>query len=210
MALSTEAGVETAKAVQEVAKTTSKALSLVEGLGTFLNKLLGSPIQNAVGIAIDDPLREFRIRNLARLTQRTDAILSARKVREPQVISPSLLLPLMEAAQDEASDELREMWARLLANGADPSRSGNLRREFIEALRRFHPRDALILVCLRDTPNMSPTVSQFLSSSLKISTGAVAVSIANLQKLECVEKQPTGATTYITDFGRELLAACAP
>ena len=48
--------IETAKATQEVAKTTTKAIEAVNKVGSFLSKALGEPIEEAIGM-IGDKLK---------------------------------------------------------------------------------------------------------------------------------------------------------
>jgi hypothetical protein len=68
-----DSATETAKAVQEVAKATGKAIDLVRDIGPFVNKVLGNPIADIAGMAIGDPIHEIRKRNQARLAQNTEA-----------------------------------------------------------------------------------------------------------------------------------------
>jgi len=51
--------------------------------------------------------------------------------KTPERPSISVLMPLLIAAADEERDELQEIWARLLAAAADPSRAGSFRNQFI-------------------------------------------------------------------------------
>jgi hypothetical protein len=64
---------------------------------------------------------------------------------EPDPISISLALPLLVAAADESRDELVDLWARLLAAEADPTRTKKFRQLFIETANRMDPIDAAVL-----------------------------------------------------------------
>jgi hypothetical protein len=56
----------------------------------------------------------------------------------------------------------------------DPARANDLRIEFIEALKRFHPRDALILEKMGEQSGaLSPNTRDFFVSHLKLSQSAV-------------------------------------
>lgn len=61
--------IETAKATQEVAKTTSKALVTAEKLGGFISKYIGGPLEQAVGI-FEDKLKYIRWERQQRLFKR--------------------------------------------------------------------------------------------------------------------------------------------
>jgi hypothetical protein len=60
-------------------------------------------------------------------------------------ISPSIAVPLIEAAADESREELAELWAKLLAAAADPARKGRVRLEFATTLKQMDPLDAKVL-----------------------------------------------------------------
>ena len=74
-----------------------------------------------------------------------DKILRRRQVDYPQPVSPSLAVPLLQAAYDESRPELQELWASLIAAAMDPARSGRVRLSFIDTLKQFDPLDALVL-----------------------------------------------------------------
>ena len=66
-----EAITESAKAAQEVAKTTGKALDLVQAGGAYLAQMLGTVPQDVVGLLGGDLIRQYRIRNWYRISQET-------------------------------------------------------------------------------------------------------------------------------------------
>jgi hypothetical protein len=200
----------TGRAAEELAKATGKAIDLVRDVGSFASKVLGTVPEDAVGFFGGDRLHHARIRNEWRLAQRTEEIISARRVEQTAPVSPSLAIPLVHSARDESRPELQELWARLLANAMDPARAGDLRLEFIEAVRRFHPRDALILQKMGEQPgHLSPNTRDFFAGHLKLSQAAIEVSFANLVETKCVSfNSATPQNFYLTAFGREFLAAC--
>jgi hypothetical protein len=106
---------------------------------------LGNPIADAVGITIADPLRFIRTISLDWYSRRVDEILAKRDARKVKGAPPRIALEILEAAQDETRDELRELWARLLANAMDTSTQKNVRIEFVAVLRQLNPFDALVL-----------------------------------------------------------------
>lgn len=69
-------GKETAKAAQELAKTADNAIDAARGAAEFLNRVLGNPIADVVGITVADPLRFVRIISLDWYSKRVDEILA--------------------------------------------------------------------------------------------------------------------------------------
>ncbi len=66
-----EAVTEGAKAVQEVAKTTGKAVDLVQAGGSYLAQMLGTVPKDVVGYLGGDYLRHVRIRNWYQISEKT-------------------------------------------------------------------------------------------------------------------------------------------
>ncbi len=208
-----------AKAVQEVAKFGTKALDSSDKLGAFLSQVFGTLPADVIGVIGGDWLRHVRIRNAAKLFQRTQEIIDQRGLSGKTIpLSPSIALPLLEAAQDETRDELREMWARLLANGMDPERRNTLRQSIIETVKAFDPLDAVILEKMISTSENGISVSIPLSvaTELNLSKDEMELSFVNLEKLGCVRK--TGSSSdpntmtqsihfAINVLGREIIRA---
>jgi abortive infection alpha-like protein len=168
------------------------------------------------GTEADEEKFRFRLRAARILAQdwyarRVTQKLRERNLRDEQLkaVSPNIAIPLLEAAQDETGDELREVWARLLANAMDPNRSSRVRLEFIETLKQFNPPDALLLNELVTTPNMSPNSRDFLVNRLHLSRDEVVVSSQHLTKLGCIEVSTTDRGNYgVLPYGKLLLSAC--
>src|SRR5262245_29135331 len=109
---------DTAKAISETAKMTGKALDLVGGAGGYAAGVLGGLPHNLFGIVGDQIFHKRRMRALD-LDEEYQRRLRERG-REPIEPSPSVAIPLLEAAIDETRDVLKDLWARLLANACDP------------------------------------------------------------------------------------------
>ncbi len=159
----------------------------------------------------------MRVRNWARLGQKTEAILKQRGVTgNVDDLSPSIALPLLSAAVDETRDELQDLWARLLANAMDPARANRVRQRFIAAVKQMDPLDAVVLQKLSDAkPEMMPNARDFLAKELNVRPEEIEVSVENLYRIGCFEhanvqvsirSQPTAP---LTSFARELMRACA-
>lgn len=210
---------EEAKATQEVAKTTSKALDVVSGAGSAL---VGSTIAavpgDLIGVLGADWLHEKRRRNRARMEAKTATILDQidqTRLSEP---SPAMVLPLLEASSDEDREELQDLWAALLANAmVDGGR--RVRRDYFETVRRMEPMDAVVLDIISRRPNphtnemgavqVDRDFFAWERQHVSMSADDWIISIDKLDRLGCV-KPDRAAVPSLTAFGRGLLVACKP
>ena len=211
---------EEVKAIQEFSKFGTRALDSADKLGNFLSKVFGTLPEDVVGVVGGDWLHHIRIRNASKLAQRTEEILYNRGIlNQTEPMSPSVALPLLHAAQDEAREQLREMWARMLANGMDPNRRGSVRQSVIAAVKGFDPLDALLLQKAFDmSPNKGKS-SDFpgFEKELNATSDEVQLSISNLSRLGCISGTSSKfeggieITTEVsfTPLGREVLRACS-
>jgi hypothetical protein len=136
---------ETAKAAQEIAKTTSKALDVTEKVGSFVAKVIGEPVECAVGM-LSDKLRFMRWERQIRMVDKCEEIIRQRQIEgKLRAVSPKLALPIMENASLEENDQLQDLWANLLASALDPSFKGVLRSAFIDVIKQLEVVDAYIL-----------------------------------------------------------------
>ena len=179
-------------------------------MGVNFFETFRQPIQDISGYFGGDWLHAKREQNRDRLKKRKEEILTERNVTERVSVSPAIGVPLLLAAQDESRDELREIWAHLLAAVEDPTREKNVRIEFIDTVKRMNPIDALVLRALLEPDEKRPNVQAFIATKLGLPEIQVSVSRSNLIRLECAALTPTGSITtfFITDYGRLLLAVC--
>jgi hypothetical protein len=199
-------GKETAKAAQELAKAASNAIDSARDIASFFNRVLGNPVTDVVGITIADPLRFVRTVSLDWYGRRVDEILAKRDAKKPKGAPPRIALEILEAAQDETRDELRELWAQLLANAMDASTQKTVRIEFIAVLKQLNPLDALILQRLAPVGNFIAP-HQFAQAQ-HLDTNDTATSILYLHDLKCVDEAPTAAYSFkISPRGLALLKA---
>ena len=99
-----------------------------------------------VGIRLDETYHD-RVRRYDELVAATREHLKRRGQKEPfEKPTPALALPLISAAIDEDREELKDLWARLLASAMQPGRKNRVRQSFIATLKELDPLDAL---CLR-------------------------------------------------------------
>lgn len=202
-------GKETAKAAQELAKVADNAIDAARSAASFLNRVLGNPIVDVVGITIADPLRFVRTLSLDWYRRRVDEILSQRDARKLKGTPPRIGLEILEAAQDETRDELRELWARLLANAMDEATQRNVRIEFVAILKQLNPLDALVLQRLSSVGSfINPP--QFATAQ-HLDANDAATSILYLLDLKCVEQSPSVAYAFkVSPRGNALLKALSP
>ncbi|MBT6045849.1 MAG: DUF4393 domain-containing protein [Candidatus Scalindua sp.] len=210
---------EIIKGVPEALKLANKGLEITGALGGFLSRVFGTVPEDVVGVVGGDWLRQVRIRNADRLARKTDEILKERGIEEnTKPMSPSVALPLLEAAQDETRDELFDIWARLIANGMDPERSSLIRQSIINVVKAFEPLDAVILQKVSEESQGCKSTIQIndYTEPLGISIDEFELSIQNLVNLDCIThpnrayngEVQVAMSTKLTHLGREVIRAC--
>lgn len=136
---------EESKAIQEVAKTTGKAIEASEKLGNFFSQVFGEPIKTTVGM-LQDKLAVVRWERQLRLADRVQQVLEERGCHGKTVeVSPKLALPIIENATLETDDCFHEMWANLLASAMDPASSPKVRAAFTSIIKDLETVDAQLL-----------------------------------------------------------------
>jgi hypothetical protein len=188
-------GKETAKAAQEIAKASSNAIDAAREAAHFFNRVLGNPIADAVGITIGDPLRFVRTLSIDWYARRVDEILQKRDRRKLTGAPPRLAIEILDAAQDETRDELRELWARLIANAIDEATRKTVRIEFVAVLKQLNPIDALILQRLSTIQNFIYP-NQFAQAQ-HLDDNDVFTSFLYLHDLKCLQQSTTNAAQYM-------------
>jgi len=198
-----------AEAITAVAQLGQVTVTESANFVRFLGSVFGDVPSNLVELLLGSHLRFAKFRNAEYYARRTAETLERRGVK-PELVSPSLAVPLLEAAFEESRPELRELWAALIAAAMDPSRADRLRLGFIGTLKQFDPLDALLLQQLPTMPgNLEPIAAQFWANRLSKGLDAVLVSVANLHRLGCIEEIPQNRKQLpLTPYGRELLRAC--
>ena len=121
---------------------------------------------DVLGIAGGLWLHEQHERIRASLRARTAEILKERKVDAPETPPPSIMVPLLAAAQNESREELVGLWAKLLATAMDPQRSGLYRREFVPIAAQIEPLEAVLLPLLNHPTDLSPNRVDYFRDQL--------------------------------------------
>jgi hypothetical protein len=201
---------EAAKAMQEVAKTTSKAIDAAEKLGGFLSKVIGGALIE-LGGTLQDWAKYFRYKNLLRIQDRVEEIHASRQLQgKTTPIPPRYAIPLIQRASEEDDPTIQELWAALIANATDPNRHLNLNKVLLDVLASIEPLDVAILRFLksqgwlmhRNVPGGGVNVA-----GLVMQVGAkesdVRLSLQNLNRLGLVgdEFEATYKDIDTTSFG---------
>jgi hypothetical protein len=136
---------EIAKATQEVAKTARTGIEAAQGFGSFVARVLGEPIETAVGL-VSDRLKFVRFERQVRLANRYAEVMAFRGLSsEEQAVPPKIALPAIENASLEEGDELQDLWANLLASCHDKNLNGVVRSGFVDIIRQLEIVDVHIL-----------------------------------------------------------------
>lgn len=140
--------IETAKATQEVAKATTKGLEVSEKVGFFVAKVLGEPIEQAVGI-LGDKLKFMRWERKIRLIDRVEEISEQRgNVGKEIPVPPKLAIPIIENASLEEDNLLQDLWAKMIVSAQDHELKSKVRSAFIDIIKQLESRDVIFLDAL--------------------------------------------------------------
>lgn len=143
---------ETAKATQEVAKTTGKAIGAAEKLGKFVSKYIAGPLEQGMGI-VHDKLIYMRWERQQRYMVKAQEFLKELGLEEPSRPVPmQLAIPMLQGASLEESDEIQDRWAKLLVNAADAESGVTVTRNYITILEHLTPYEAKILDKIYSVP----------------------------------------------------------
>ena len=205
-----EAVTETAKTVQEVAKTGRALIEPGTDLAKYLARVLGTVPEDVVGFLIGDPLHELRQHTLIGILRAAFEKLRARGVETAKPIRPGPGKDAFEAASLETDETLQDMWASLLANAMDPGKDTSLQRVFIDALRQLEPIDALILRHVARKGLDSSLNAMKLAEQLERRDTLIAVSLNRLAEIGVVILKKTQTLGYyaLSPLGMELYLAC--
>ncbi len=204
---------DTAKATEEIAKTSGKALDVIEKVGSFFNKVVGDAAAELGGV-VHDWARLYRYKNLLRLQDKVEEIHRARKLQGKSIpVPPRFAIPLLQAASEEDDESIQDMWAGLIANSTDPDKHLEPKKIFTEILSSLEPLDAKILKYLssqgwlmhRNVPNGGITLAK-IQSVQQVSEDDIRLSLQNLHRLGCIidEFEATWDQIDTTSFGQRI------
>jgi hypothetical protein len=136
---------ESAKAVQELAKTTGKVVDAVHDAGGFLAPHVDGLLDQVVGM-FTDHLKYVRGKRLIRLGHSfQQELLAHGGVEAVRKLPLNFAIDALEQGAMEQDDDLQDIWARLLANAVDATSEVQPRRAYISIIKDLSPLDALIL-----------------------------------------------------------------
>ena len=220
---------ETAKAAQEVAKTTGKGIDAGRELGGFVARFIGGPFEQASGI-VEDKLTYKRWERQVRLMQRAEEFLDQQGLKAPTRSVPmKVAIPIFEAASMEEDDELQDIWARLLVNAADADSGADVTRALVTIIQDFGPLEARLLQAIDDAPAAIYPSDAILTTLLPhayldegddsddlaaLPPEPVQVALWHLMRLGCIDSGGTWDSLVgiervkITALGRALVRVC--
>lgn len=178
-----------------------KGLDLVKG---FVEKLVGGAVEEA-GLLYGDKVRLRRLKNQIKILQRAQKIANDANIDIKQ-INLKVLVPLLEYTSLEEEETLQEMWAKLISNYADSTKTYN------STIYPFIMHQISI-----DDVNYLIAISGFIKRKYS-RVEASGITIANLVRLGLIERHSTAGYTYeqgerpvyygITELGKEFLKVC--
>ena len=224
--------VETAKATQELAKASGKAIDASAKFGGFISKFIAGPLEQGAGI-FEDKFRYMRWERQVRLMQKAETLM--KELNVTGILRPIPIkhaIPLLQAASLEDDDYLQDLWAKLLVNASAPNSEVVLRRAHIDILERLSAVEVQILqriyahseaelgcqpVCTYKLPDVAEIETEELRSQSHTfqPPSEIKLALANLSRLGCVGL-PTAwgggeffTAVYPTIMGRSLYEACS-
>jgi len=223
-------GDEESKAIQEVAKTTAKAIGAVEKLGSFVAKIVAGPLEQGVGI-VEDRLRYARWERQTRLITKSQELLRTLGLTDfSKAVPLKLAIPLLQAASLEDDDLLQDLWARLLVGAATGTSQAELMRAHVALLEQISSFEAQLLRVIYELPYESAKHAGILTEHLphaasvrpergeqqkpKEPTEEVCLALSNLSRLNCISvHRSMGGGEYFsvvhpTRLGLSLIRAC--
>jgi hypothetical protein len=220
---------ETSKAIQEVAKATTKAIGAAEKFGSFISHFIAGPLEQGVGI-FEDKLRYMRWERQLRLIARASELERQYGTNKPfHPLPMKVAIPLLEAASLEDDDYLQDLWARLLVGAATNSAKGNLTRAHISILEQLSADEVRILHKIyaldysesQHVGILTAGLPEFVEINPKTSRDnppdpekSVALAVANLARVGCITlHRSMGGGEFLsivhqTLLGQSLVQAC--
>jgi hypothetical protein len=219
---------KTAQAIEEVAKTSGKAIDSIQNFCSFIAKFTEGSVREACGI-FEDKLRYARWQNQLNLMLKAERFLQEKNLQSRIHPLPfKLAVPLLQAASLEDDPYLQEMWAKLLVNSVSGVTKFELQRVYIDILERLAPYDAHILEIIYSIPYEQclhkAIITTHLPSHIEVEkdennapspSEEACFSLLNLDRLNCIAitRSMGGGQIFSmvnqTLLGRGFIDACA-
>lgn len=161
---------------------------LVELAKEFL-QVISAPAKE-IGELLADEVRSFRFSNQIRILNKART-----KLRESGISAGKvpfrLLVPLLDSGSLEEEEAMLDRWANLLANAANPNRSGDIKLAYVEVLKQLSPIDAVVLDKLYDyyRNELSGRQQDILRQSYTIQTLPIEIDGAHLRGMVGITRE---------------------
>lgn len=205
-----EALKESAKAVQEIAKASGKAIDAGREAGGWIGRVIGYPIEQASSY-IADRVKTKRIEaaiydfeKLELLRSKVERKLEKRGVKVTRPVSPKVVIPIIEHATMEDEDDLHTLYANLMVTAQDAA-AKEVHRKYVSTLAELTRRDVEVLEALyKGWLPLDKEWNRSISSLVEYSPGIDTnthdqMSVVTLNRLGIVEPNLVGFLTYRPD-----------
>lgn len=171
---------------------------------------------NAINGLIGDRIEEwrddriaYRSENASEVGRRAGKILADKNLKVDSTTPPEHLEEILEAGSARSEEELKDLFAKLLAAAVDPNKRKGYRRQFILAVKEMEPIDAQLFPLLEAHTGLAPTRHEYLAGRFQVPLDDVLMSFSNLTRLGALDAMPGHADRSLypclSAFGRSLL-----
>lgn len=176
-------------------------LDLLKAAGPYPGDALADAPKGLVGVIAGAVSKPLRIKRLAALWGKIQALLNAQSIEKPQAPNPKVALPALAAAADETDEELGDLWARLLVASINPDRAEQDRLRLVDALEQMDPLDAVLLKWINENSGGRLDAAGRVAAmqALNLSSDEVETSFANFVIIGVSQGEA------LTPFGREFI-----
>ena len=155
-----------------------------------------------VGELFRDEARLLRWKNSHRIIDRAEQHLENRKAQGKRTLPLGMAIRFMDEASLEEDADVQDLWARLLANAADPKSGYAISKTHIALLAEMNGLDAIVLASIdqahwmqfKEVAQMTgnePLDCSRLAREIGYSENDVGLALGNLWRLGCLIQEPT-------------------
>lgn len=184
------------------------------------------PVLRELGLYVAEKVRFIRFKNSIKVLVRARELLYEHGY-EPKVVNPKVLVPILEGAGLEDTDDLIEKWSRLLASAAS---GGEVLPAFARILAEIGPDEVKLLDHVTDYSKRLEVMAgdvyaidlRTLRQNTLLSMDEFSIRLLNLDRLGLVELVTTGGHRFgmkyygdsdldsvgLTRLGRAFVQAC--
>ena len=176
-------------------------VELLKAAAPYPGDALADAPNGLVGVIAGAVSKPLRVKRLAALWVKIQALLKAQSIEKAQAPNPKVALPALAAAADQTDEELGDLWARLLVVSMNPDRAKRVRLRFVNALEQMDPLDAILLKWINENGGRRVDAAARLAAmkDLNLTADEVETSFANFAIVGFCEGEE------LTPFGREFI-----